>query len=151
MRKLTPLQKARAAECLGMAYSHLRVAQKLIRAEEYAASIGRLYYAAAFAARAACIELGKYSKKHSTWNGRFNKHFGKGQGWVPKTYTKLLIDLSNARDKVDYEGTLANDEKLARQWEFKVSLLLKKVRNNTPVYQYPAFIQQFFIDQLFFA
>ena len=127
-----------------MAFSHHRVAQKLISSHEYAAAISRLYYAAFFSAKAACVELCKWSKKHVYWKGQFNKHFGQGQGWVPKTYTKLLNDLYDARNQIDYDGTFPNDEALAEQWEFRVSLLLKKVRANTPLLHYPEFIRDNF-------
>ncbi len=53
MRKLKPLQKARAAECLSMAYSHHRVGHGFIKSHEFAAAVSRLYYTAFFTARAA--------------------------------------------------------------------------------------------------
>lgn len=149
MRQLTPLQKARAAECLGMAFSHHRVAQTLIKSGEHAAAISKLYFAAYFAAKAACIELCKGSKKHAYWIGQFNKNFGQGQGWVPKSYAKLLNDLSRARSAADYDGTFPNDRSLAKQWEFKVSLLLKKVRAKTPLLLYPEFIESFLEQEIF--
>ncbi len=144
MRDLTVRQKSRAAECLGMAFSHYRVANSLIQSGHFAAAISRLYFAASFAARAACIDRCKWSRKHVYWKGQFNKYFGRGQSWVPKTYTKLLDDLYAARQKIDYEGTFPNDQNLASQWEYKVSLLLKKVRGNTPLLHYPQFVEKYF-------
>lgn len=143
MRKLTPKQKARAAECLGMAFSHFRTAQTLIKSKEYAFAVRALYYAAFFAAQAACLEHGRTSKKHSYWIGLFNKKFGKGRRWMPKLYPKLLIQLSKEREQVDYHGTLANDEALATARERTVDNLLKKVRNNTSLLLYPEFIENF--------
>lgn len=143
MRTLTANQKARAAECLALAYSHYGVAQHLISSNDYAAAIGKLYYAAIFSAQAACLELSGSSKKHSYWKGQFNKHFGTGSGWVPKLYPKVLNELYNLREEADYRGTLPNNEKLAVKYNALVDNLLKKVRGNTPLLLYPEFICDF--------
>lgn len=143
MRKLSIRQRARAAECLGMAFSHLRVAQKLQAAQEYPASAASLYYAAYFASQAACLELCGHSKRHTFWVGQVNKHFGRGQGWLPRRYAKLVSILSVAREAADYSGTFPNDADLVEQWEYRTNLFLKKVRQNTPVVLYPEFIADF--------
>lgn len=126
-----------------MAYSHFRIAQTLISEREYAFAITKLYYAAFFAAQAACLEHGKGSKKHKYWVGLFNKTFGKGRGWVPKSYTRLLNQLFEERDEADYDGTLGNDEDKANKHGRRVHALLIKVRANTPLLLYPEFIEDF--------
>ena len=141
MRTLTAKQKSRAAECIAIAYSHYNAGLNLIKSADYAFAVSKFYYTAVFAAQAACLELSGNSKKHKYWKGQFNKHFGSGAGWVPKSYTKMLNKLSELRDEADYSGTLSINEKLAIKYEKQVSNFLKKVRNNTPLLQYPEFIE----------
>lgn len=143
MRTLTAKQKARAAECLAIAYSHYGIGLKMIKSGDYAFSIPRFYYAAFFSAQASCLELCRKGSTHSYWNGQFNKHFGRGGGWVPRSYTKMLNTLFDLRAEVDYNGTLANDKNQAIKYKKQVGLLLKKVRNNTPLLLYPEFIKEF--------
>lgn len=142
-RQLTPSQKSRAAECLGMSYSHFNSAQILIRGKGYAAAVAQLYFSAFFAAQAACVEHGGRSKKHSYWVGLFNKKFGEGRGWIPRLYPKLLNKLYEEREATDYAGTLSNDEDTATRYELGVKNLVKKVRDNTPLLLYPDFIIDF--------
>lgn len=146
MRNLTSKQKSRAAECLGMAYAHQGVAEKLIQSGENAAAVGRLYYACFFAAQTACLERCRGSKKHQYWVGKFNQFFGRGGDWVPRRYANLLNRLQEARESADYDGTLPNDACLAKKWAHQVSLLLKKVRANTPLLHYPEFIEDLLWD-----
>lgn len=141
MRALTPKQKSKAAECLAIAYSHYSAAINLIKSGDYAFAISKLYYVSVFTAQASCLELSGSSSRHAYWKGQFNKHYGTGKGWVPKSYTKMLNDLYDLRDEADYRGTLPNDKKQAEKYEKQVSLFLKKVRNNTPLLLYPEFIE----------
>jgi uncharacterized protein (UPF0332 family) len=141
MRTLTAKQKARAAECLAIAYSHYSAGLNLSKTGDYAFSVSKFYYAAVFAAQAACLELCRGSSKHKYWKGEFNKHFGKGRGWIPKSYPTMLNKLCDLREEADYKSTLPNDEILSHKYMTQVGNLLKKVRNNTPLLLYPEFIE----------
>ena len=143
MRDLTPAQKARASESLGLAYSHLRVAEVMIENREWAHSLTDLYYVAFFCAKAACVEVGHHSDTHRHWKSRFNECFGRGKGWVPKSYVKLFNRLYDLRNAADYEGTVENNEHAARSYLRQVKRLLKKVRSETPLLLYPEYIQGF--------
>lgn len=141
MRSLTAKQKARAAECLAIAYSHYGAGLNLAKSGDHAFAVAKFYYATYFSAQAACLELCGKSNKHSYWKGQFNKHFGTGSGWVPKSYPKMLNKLYDLREEVDYKGTLPNDEAQANKYKTQVGNFLKKVRNNTPLLLYPEFIE----------
>ncbi len=141
MRTLTAKQKPRAAECIAIAYSHYSAGLNLIKSGDYSFAVAKFYYTAIFAAQASCLELSGNSKKHTYWKGQFNKHFGLGTKWVPKSYTVMLNKLSKLRDEADYGGTLSINEKQANKYELQVRKFLKKVRNNTPLLQYPEFIE----------
>ncbi len=140
MRKLSAKNKAFAAEKLGMAYGHLKVANSLIESGNYAASIAKTYYAAYFSAQCALADISKKPKNHNFWVGRFNKRFGKWGSWIPSSYAKMLNDLRELRKKHDYEGALPDNEKQARSFLRRTEKLLKKIRNNTPLLQYPEFV-----------
>ena len=149
MRQLTATQKGFAAESLGQAYAHLQGAEALAGAGQYAASMARAYYAALFAAKAALAEYGRRSKKHKYWIGEFNKAFGEGRGWVPKSYAKLLSELSGIRDAHDYHGAVANDSVAAESYLRRASQFIKKVRSKTPLLKYPEFIEHFYFRHLY--
>lgn len=143
MRFLTPNQKQKAAAWLGIAHSHLRSADQLSKGDEYAAPLSRLYYAAHFSARAALAEKGLRSEKHTTWNGAFNKEFGRGAGWVPALYARTLIELEKIREKVDYEGSYPSDSTTFAMYRSRTSRLLKKVISHTPLCYYSEFVAEF--------
>lgn len=140
MRKLTSRQMATAAECLGQAFSHLRVADKLIGTHEYAHAVPKLYYAAFFAAKAATVEKGAASNRHQYWIDLFCREFGRGKSWVPPTYCRLLRTLSDQRNAVDYRGTLPNSAEVAKAHRKRVGFLLERVKKNTPLQYFPEFI-----------
>jgi len=143
LRKLSVTNKAFSAECLGIAFSHLRTSEILIKGQDYAGAVARLYYSAFFGAKAALADLGRRSNKHEYWLTHFNLRFGRRTSWVPKKYVKLLNNLQQAREKHDYYGGFPNDSNLAVSYHRQVFLLLKKVKNNTPLVLYPEFIEEF--------
>lgn len=143
MRRLSIRHRAFAAESLGIAFSHLRTAQLLVKEHDYASAVARMYYAAFFAAKAALGDLGRRSKKHSYWLSQFNKRFGKRKSWVPQTYVRMLNILSKAREEHDYYGSLSHNAREAKSLLRRTTDFLKKVRGNTPLVHYPEFIADF--------
>ena len=148
MRRLTSTQKSRAAECLAIAYSHLKAAKVLDAGGEHAAAIARLYYAAYFGSQVALADLGQRSKKHTYWISRFNMRFGRGRSWVPKSYAAMLNKLSELREEYDYRGSVPNDERHARSFVRRVENFLNKVRSNTPLLLYSEFIEEFLLKHI---
>lgn len=146
MRKLSAKSKAFAADKLGIAHAHFKVAEKLHLSGSHGASVARAYYAAYFAAQASLADLGSKSTTHKFWVNRFNKRFGTGRSWVPKTYVKTLNELSALRKTYDYHGSLPDNFKQAKSMVGKVSKLLKKVIDNTPLLNYPEFIENIISD-----
>lgn len=132
-----------------MAFSRLRVAQKLIALSEIPIAASNLYFAAFHASQAACLELCGHSKRHRYWIRQLNRHFGMGQGWLPKRYVRLTYALSDARTAADYSGTMPSDPDLINQWEYSTDKFLKKVRSNTPLVLYPEFISNFLLNHFF--
>ncbi len=141
MRKLSSKSKAFAAEKLGIAHAHLKVAEQLHAAGSHGAAIARAYYAAYFSAQAALADLGSKSTTHKFWIGKFNKRFGTGKSWVPKLYVKTLNELRVLRDTYDYHGSLPDDYHQAESFVTRVSKLVKKVMSKTPLLYYPEFIE----------
>lgn len=140
MRKLSSKQKQKAAGWIAISHSHLRAAEQLAKGKEYAAGLARLYYVAHFAARAAIVDSNLRSEKHGTWNGEFNKRFGRGNDWVPKIFAKSLNELGAIRELVDYEGAYPNEKQTYETYNGRVKRLLKKVIDNTPLCYYEDFI-----------
>jgi uncharacterized protein (UPF0332 family) len=140
MLNLTLKQRTSNAEYLGIAFSHLRAAGVLIDGEEYAQSLGRLYFAGFFGAKAALSGFGMSSNNHSTWTGKFNREFGMGQGWVPRRYVSQLRELSELRRDLDYQCAVPNNPAVAAKYFKSMSLFLKKVRSVSPTAGYGEFV-----------
>lgn len=132
---------ALAAEKLGIAHAHQKVAESLHKSGHHGAAVATAYYSANFSAQAALADLGRASKQHKYWVGKFNKRFGTGRSWVPKLYAKTLNELGALRNSYDYHGSLPDNFKQAKSYLSRTANLLQKVINNTPLLYYPDFIE----------
>ncbi len=146
MRKLSAKDKAFAAEKLGIAHAHQKVAETLHANGHHGAAITRAYYSALFSSQAALANLGSKATTHKYWITSFNKRFGKGTSWIPKLYVKTLNELQVLRDTYDYHGALPDNHSQAQSLLSRTANLLKKVINNTPLLYYPEFLENILDD-----
>lgn len=139
-RKLTVKQRQRAAESLSLAQNELVAARTLKAQGQFASGFVHLYYASFHTGKAALSDTTVQSKKHAPWNGELNKRFGRGQGWLPKTYARLPQDLQTIREDAQYEGVVANDPQVFDKYERVVVKFIAFVMNRTPLCHYEEFI-----------
>lgn len=141
MRKLSAKNKAFAAEKLGIAHAHQKVAETLHANGHHGAAIARAYYSAFFSSQAALADLNSKATTHKYWITRFNKRFGTGKSWIPKLYVKTLNELQVLRDTYDYSGALPDNHNQAKSYLSRTAKLFNKVIGNTPLLYYPEFIE----------
>lgn len=139
-RKLTVKQRQRAAESLSMAQNELVAARTLKEQGQFASGFVHLYYASFHTGKATLSDTSIQSKKHATWNGELNKRFGRGQGWLPKTYARLPQELQTIREDAQYDGVVANDPVAFDKYERAVDRFITLVMKRTPLCHYEEFI-----------
>jgi hypothetical protein len=123
-RQLTVKQRQRAAESLSLAQNELVAARTLKEQGQFASGFVHLYYASFHSGKAVLADSNIHSKKHAPWNGELNKRFGRGQGWLPKSY----------------EGVVANDPKAFDKFERAVTKFIAFVMKRTPLCYYEEFV-----------
>ena len=104
------------------AKERLLSAEALLKAESFADSIGRSYYAVFTAARSLLAVKGLDSKRHSGVVALFNEHFIKS-GLLTKEVYQIITSAKAKRERADYEdyvefGKEETEEQLKKAKEF---------------------------------
>ena len=93
----------------------LEDARILANARRWNPCVNRLYYACFYAVSAILIQENLSSSKHTGVRSLFNRHFVK-TGKVPKEMARILNDLFERRQKVDYMDFVSFEESQVRPW-----------------------------------
>ena len=112
---MTKANKELVSYRLQRARESLEDARILANARRWNPCVNRLYYACFYAVSAILIQENLSSSKHTGVRSLFNRHFVK-TGKVPKEMARILNDLFERRQKVDYMDFVSFEESQVRPW-----------------------------------
>lgn len=108
MKKLsysTIKHKKKASTMFSLATGELLAAEVLVEKEMYREAVIHIYFCAYYLAQSVLMDVLK-SNSHKLVAMEFNKRYGKGQSFIPKTYVEFYNKIHVARNNNNYNDTV---------------------------------------------